>query len=131
MKKSYKGIFVWVLLYITGYIPIILFIDTASAATRLSLIYCSFMITLLSYAIYKYDKIYWYNGVMFEEAENATPEARNRYTYAHFKIFMRFTCFYIIFTAAAVYLGISIWIDIAIFSAGIIASAISTMKIKL
>ena len=132
MQKSYKGFGLWFVIYIAGYAPII-FLKSMDAhnLTRLTLIYTACAIAALAYIIYKTDKIYWYNGTSFEEAEAAGYERRMEFAYRHFKKFRNFTVFYTLFSLLAVISDLNIIVDTIVFTAGLIITAVSTIKIKL
>lgn len=131
MKKSYKGFILWIVVFMSGFLPLTNIPATGDMLTRMSLIYCGIMIVLLSYIIYRTDKIYWYNGISFEDAEKATVEQRAAYARSHLKAFLLFMLIYSIFTVITGFMKITSLVDILFFSVGLIITAISTIKIKL
>jgi len=130
MKKSYKGFVLWVIAYILGFFPIIHLTD-GILSTRLTLLYTAVMICVLMLIIKKTDSIYWINGISFEDAEKVCYEKRMAYADAHLKKFYSFTVFYAIFTRISHMLELSMWIDTIVFTFGLIAAAVSTVKITL
>ncbi|MBQ8603914.1 MAG: hypothetical protein IJ410_03600 [Oscillospiraceae bacterium] len=131
MKKSYKGFILWIVLFMAGFFPIMLIKTNAGLLTRITMNYTSMMLAFLAYIIYKYDRIYWYNGVDFEEAAEAGRERRDAYTVAHLKKFIKFAGFYALFSFIMHLAGKGIWIDSIVFTLGLICTAVSTIRIKL
>ncbi|MBE6866563.1 MAG: hypothetical protein E7492_06395 [Ruminococcaceae bacterium] len=131
MNKSYKGLMLWVIIFIAGMcVPPLLPIDDTALITNLSLLYCTAAITVLIYIIYRYDKIYWINGVIFEDAEKMTRQQRNEFTYAHFVKFRNCFIIHLVFAVAAHFFDFPIWAIITLPMLLLIATAISTIKIK-
>ena len=131
MKKSYKGFWLWLAVYCTGFMPIVFAHTDGRTATRLTLLYTGMMLNILMLIIEKTDSVYWINGVTFEEAEKAGYENRMAFAHAHLKTFTRFTVFYLIFTLICHLMKLSIFVDTIVFTVGLIAAAVSTIKIKL
>lgn len=130
MKKSYKGFFLWIIIYCLGFVPIFRIGDGA-VVTRLTLWYTSVMMTVLTVIIRNYDKVYWINGVMFEDAEKAGYDKRMEFAQRHLDKFLKHTVLYTIFTLASYFLGWSLWIDIVVFCVSLIWTAVSTINIRL
>ena len=85
MKKSYKGYIVWMILFCVG--MVLMMIVDLKNLKLFSLIlgnYMLMMITLLTGMIYKNECIYWYSGVSYQEAIEATSMSRKKYAYKHF-----------------------------------------------
>ncbi len=131
MKKSYKGFRLWLAVYCAGFLPIITMKADGAIATRLTLLYTAVMLNILMLIIEKTDHIYWINGITFEEAEKAGYEKRMEFAHRHLKTFTRFTVFYLVFTLICHLLELSIFIDSIVFTVGLIAAAVSTIRIKL
>lgn len=131
MKKSYKGLAGWVTLFLVGFVPLMILKIDGPLLTRITLNYTCIMIATLAYIIYKFDRVYWYNGVYFEDAERAGRERRDAYALAHFEKFKNMVLFFAVYSIAAHLLNISIFIDVIIMVITTIATAISTIKIEL
>ena len=131
MKKSYKGLAGWVTLFLVGFVPLMILKIDGPLLTRITLNYTCIMIATLAYMIYKFDRVYWYNGVYFEDAERAGRERRDAYALAHFEKFKNMVLFFAVYSIAAHLLNISIFIDVIIMVITTIATAISTIKIEL
>ena len=131
MKKSYKGLVLWMIVFLAGFAPFMLLKISGSLLTRLTLNYTCIMIAVLSYIIYRYDKIYWYNGVYFKQAEDAGRQRRDAYALAHFEKFKKMVIFFVVYSIIAHLLKIFIFIDVFVMVIATITTAISTMKIKL
>lgn len=131
MKKSYKGLVIWLIVFIVSYgWLIILPVENFNLLTNISMLYTTGMIATLCYIIYRFDKIYWINGVMFEDAAKMTRRQRDRYTLRHFEAFGKFFCIHLIFAIIAHFFGFPLWIIITVPAIGLIAAAISTIMIK-
>ena len=130
MKKSYKGLVLWLIIYLMGFVPMF-GINDGAVVTRLTLWYTSVMITALMVIIRNTDSIYWINGVYFEDAEKAGYEKRMEFAQRHLDKFKKHTVLYTIFTFASYFLGWGFWIDIIVFFVSLIATAISTINIRL
>lgn len=132
LKKSYKGFFIWIIVFFISMISIaLLSIEDISLMIKIIFNMISIEISILTYIIYKTEYIYWYSGLNYEDALNASSDRRKEYGYRHFKIFIRYTVIVFIYSIIAYYLVIPYWIDILIFVFGMIITAISTMGIKL
>ncbi|MEI3290099.1 MAG: hypothetical protein V8R58_00635 [Faecalibacillus faecis] len=85
MKKSYKGFMAWLVLFCVGVLAII-FMDIKNI-DLVGLIlgnYMLMMLALLTGMIYKNECIYWYSGMSYQEAIEATSMSRKKYAYKHF-----------------------------------------------
>jgi len=88
-------------------------------------------IVALIWIIWRTESVYWINGVTFEQARDAGSERRRAFAAAHLKPFGIFALGYAAFSAFMQLRGYSLVIDIAVFTVGIIAVALSTTRIKL
>ncbi|MBR5521769.1 MAG: hypothetical protein IKU54_07210 [Oscillospiraceae bacterium] len=131
MKKSYRGLVLWMLVFLVGFIPLMILKVDGALLTRLTLNYTCVMIAALAYIIYKFDRIYWYNGVYFNKAEEAGRRRRDAYALAHFEKFKKLVIFFGAYSILAHFINISIFIDVFVMTTATIVTAISTMKIKL
>ncbi len=130
MKNSYKGLALWMVIYLAGFVPMFV-IDDGAIVTRLTLWYTSVMITVLMMVIRNTDSIYWINGVYFEDAEKATYEQRMEFAQKHLDKFQKHTVLYTAFTLASYFIGVHFVIDILVFCISLIVTAVSTINIKL
>ena len=85
----------------------------------------------IAFMIFVNCRVYWYNGVTYEDAVAAGAERCKVYAFRHFIRFGIFAVAYVAFSAIMQVLKVGMWVDIVIFSIGLIAVAISTVKIKL
>ena len=130
MKKSYKGLVLWIIIYCLGFVPMFA-IDDGAIVTRLTLWYTSVMITVLMLIIRNTDSVYWINGVYYEDAEKATYEQRMEFAQKHLDKFQKHTVLYTAFTLASYFIGVHFVIDILVFCISLIVTAVSTINIKL
>ena len=131
MKKSYKGLAGWLILFLVGFVPLMLLKINGPLLTRITLNYTCVMIATLAYIIYKFDRVYWYNGVYFEDAEKAGRERRDAYALLHFEKFKNMVLIFAIYSTIAHILKISIFIDVIVMVIITVTTAISTIKIEL
>lgn len=132
-NRSYKGIFLWI---------IFLFAANSSAVTLSDLIpeeysvYLTMSTTIicidfLLYIIYKTERIYWINGVSYDEAKKASSEERKVYAQRHLAAFFNATLLWFLYGIVKYLFSPPLWWDIAVSMVIIIGAAISTIKIKL
>lgn len=110
MKKSYKGYIVWMILFCVG--MVLMMIVDLKNLKLFSLIlgnYMLMMITLLTGMIYKNECIYWYSGVSYQEAIEATSMSRKKYAYKHFIRFFITCLLYLFYSIIAYIFIIFIW----------------------
>ena len=106
MKKSYKGYIVWMILFCVG--MVLMMIVDLKNLKLFSLIlgnYMLMMITLLTGMIYKNECIYWYSGVSYQEAIEATSMSRKKYAYKHFIRFFITCLLYLFYSIIAYFLS--------------------------
>lgn len=130
--KSYKGLVLWFLgfLVLVFCIPI-LPTQNANLLTLAVMNLMSLSMAVLTWIIWKNEKIYWYNGIEFEKAKQATREQRKRYALRHAKRFTFFALAGLVYSAVAFHWNIPIGFTITVMGLGIVAVALSTIKIKL
>ena len=131
-KKSYKLLWFWFALFVgLMVLAALLPIDNTALAILVTMNLCSGSVALLSFMIYKTQCIYWYNGIDFEEAKVAGEERRIAYGYAHWRLFGGFAALYFVYSLCAQIIPFGIALHILLGTVGMVAAAISTMKIKL
>lgn len=134
LKKSYKGLVLWMLGYLVlcfGPIPFLPEKVDGGLATRYFMNITTLGIAFLAWIILKLEAVYWYNGTEFEEAVKAGSERRKEFARKHFRVFFRFALFYLAFTLLMMLLNAPFWIDIVAGTMGMIAAAVSTIRFKL
>lgn len=132
LKKSYKG-FVWFMLGFVAALFALCFLPTENGGLLMRLI-CNLStgsIALLAYIIYRTEYVYWYNGTEYEEAVAAGSERRRAFARKHLNSFAVCALGYLLYSALAQALGWHWWIDLVLCFVGLIAAAVSTIKIKL
>ena len=132
LRKSYKGFVAWVI----GFVAVLLglcFLRTEDVGLLMRLICCACAvgIAVLAYIIYRTGYVYWYNGIEYEDAVRAGEARRRAYALTHFKRFGGFAAAFVLFSIVMHGLGWSYWIDFAVASVGIIATAVGTIRVKL
>jgi len=132
-RKSYRGLALWLAGYTASAFSPLLLPEGTDAGLTLRLIQnlTSLGIVALIWIIWRTESVYWINGVTFEQARDAGSERRRAFAAAHLKPFGIFALGYAAFSAFMQLRGYSLVIDIAVFTVGIIAVALSTTRIKL
>lgn len=133
MKKDYAGFWMFMLFYVTAMICSALWLPIKDnhLMTRVMLCQTTLQIEILMLIMYFADRIYWVNGISFEEAEAAGPERRKAYAG---KLVKRFGILALVCMVSSTLLHImhaSIGNDIIIVLVGSIGCAISIIPIKL
>ena len=132
MKKSYKGYIVWMILFCVG--MVLMMIVDLKNLKLFSLIlgnYMLMMITLLTGMIYKNECIYWYSGVSYQEAIEATSMSRKKYAYKTFYTFFYNMFIVFILFNNSLFLSFSFGMNMTICCLLIMVCALSTTSIKL
>ena len=130
MKKSYKGLIIWLIGYLLGFVPMMAIAD-GKIAVKLVMWYTSAMITLLMLIIRNTDSVYWINGVDFKTAEKAGYEKRMEFAQAHLDKFSKHTVFFTIYAVIGYFLGFDALLDTVVFTVSLVAVAFSTINIRL
>lgn len=130
-KKSYKLFIIWMLLVCIGPFAFCFCPWPNDILVRAVNLFIVDLTVLLTVIIYVTDSIYWYNGISFEQAEEAGFERRKKCAMQHMKRFLIVGVSSTILTVICGVLGISYWIDMVYSWVAIIVAAISTMNIKL
>lgn len=131
-KKSYLGFWLWLLAmcalsFMCAFLPemdeqiMIAIIDNIMTSS-------CFVLTVI---VYLTENIYWYNGTSYEDALNAGKERRKKFALAHMKRFGIFAGVFLLYSVISILLGIPYGVDIVVVVAGLVITAISTVKIKL
>lgn len=132
LKKSYTGFILWLIVYTASvFMPAFLPIEGESLPVRIIMGWTAIAILLLMLMIYISEKVYWINGVTYEQAVEAGSARRKAFAMRHLVYFGVFSAPYLVFTIVAQILGWPFWIDIVVFTVGIIAAAVSTVRIRL
>ncbi|MGN0514899.1 MAG: hypothetical protein ACI4GD_11525 [Lachnospiraceae bacterium] len=131
-KKSYKGFVIWMVLFIIcmfacAFVPT----EDGNLITLLIDNIMTIGMALLTWLIYKNEKIYWYTGLSYEDAKKAGSEQRKEYAMKHFKRFGIFAGIYLVYSIIALLFDIPIGVSITIVLIGLVGAALSTMNIKL
>lgn len=115
-KKSYKGLFIWLLCYLLLMVLIIFLpIDDASVSTRIMFLMTNAMIVILMYMIYRTGNIHWFTTFSYEDAQKYDAETKKNYAKKVYLLFAKYFGIYLIFTILMQIFSISYWIDIVVF----------------
>ncbi|MBQ9277833.1 MAG: hypothetical protein IJ224_04275 [Lachnospiraceae bacterium] len=132
LKKSYLGFWIWTIVYTVSvmcmsYLPI----HNTDILIRIIFNYTNLAITVLTIIMFINEKIFWYNGISYEEAVDAGSDRRKAYALKHVKVFGSATLIYLIISLITGLLNISFWADTLIYTLIILIAAVSTMRFKL
>ena len=131
-EKSYKGLVFFLIGYMAAmFLPIFLPIDDYRLITRIVLNICSGGIVVLCWMMYRNERIYWINGISFEQAKRATSDQRKEYALWYLQHFGNAALIFLIFSIAAQYLHLSIVLDTLVVTALLVVVAVKSIKVKL
>lgn len=128
-EKSYLGLILWMIVFLAGTVLCMFLPEKMMLRGVMQL--CSVGVAVLIYMIYVNEKIYWINGVTFEEALKATSEQRKAFAMRHLKLFGGFAGGFLLFSVVSYALSWSEWWDFGVGTVGLIAVAIASVPIKL
>lgn len=132
LKKSYFGFWIWTIVYTVSVMCMsFLPIHNTDLLIRIIFNYTNLAITVLTIIMFINEKIFWYNGISYEQAASAGSDRRKAYALKHVKVFGTATLIYLIVSLITGLLNISFWVDTLIYTLIIIVAAVSTMKFKL
>jgi len=131
-RKSYTGFVLGML----GYLVLMLgiaFIPGVGAqlAMRLIMLLTAWFMAVLTFYIWRTERVYLYNGTTFEEAEAAGSERRKDFAWRHLRVFGIFALIQTVLACGMHLLGWSAWIDFTIGAIGIVIAACMTIPFKL
>ena len=131
-KESYKGLVGMILGFVVLMFLFPFLTDLQGKFTAvISMNLVNLWVALLALVIYKTECIYWYNGVSYEDAENAGSERRKAYAMQHLRRFGIYAGAFVLYSLVSCIVGFHIAIDFIIAGIGIVSVAVSTIRIKL
>ena len=131
-KKSYTGFVLGLIVYLAFMLGIA-FVPGVGAqlAMRLITLLTAWFMAILTFYIWRTERVYLYNGTSFEEAEAADSERRKTFAWKHLRVFGMFALIQTVLACAMHLLGWSAWIDFTIGAIGIVIAACMTIPFKL
>ena len=131
-KKSYTGFVLGLIVYLAFMLGIA-FVPGVGAqlAMRLIMLLTAWFMAILTFYIWRTERVYLYNGTSFEEAEAADSERRKTFAWKHLRVFGMFALIQTVLACAMHLLGWSDWIDFTIGAIGIVIAACMTIPFKL
>ena len=131
-KKSYTGFMLWLMIFVAATLGISLLpTEDWQLLMRLIILLMGWGIAALAFIIWRTERVYWYNGITYEEAEAAGSERRKDYAWRHLKVFGVYALGISVFVWVIQMLGASAWIDFTVGTIGLIVAGCCTMPIKL
>ena len=131
LKKSYKSLFLIVLIFIVGGVGIVLLPVNESMMVRIIFNYMDLFCVILLNVVYKTERVYWITGITYEEALEAGSERRKRYAKCHLRDFGFFSIGYLILSVLLHLFHITFYVDIGIYLVGICAICVGPIRYKL
>ena len=133
LKKSYKGLLIFFLVFLTclvgGGVAAGLWLP--DHAMRVTVNILGMGMAILCLTVYKTEAVYWFNGTDYEQAAAAGSARRRAFALAHLRRFGIFALCLLAFSCAAALSGLSQWVDFALGTAGLVAVAVSTVRLRL
>ena len=131
-RKSYTAFVIWMVVFIAVLLMIcFLPADDPALIMRLLVVLCTAGMAQLSWMIWRTERVYWYNGITFEDAEKAGSERRKEYALRHFRLFGRYAVITLAVAIGAHLLHIPWWIDFTVVMVGLVAAAFRTLGYRL
>ncbi len=131
-KKSYTGFVLGLMAYLAIMLGIALIpgVD-AQMALRLIMLLTVWFMAILTFYIWRTERVYLYNGTTFEEAEAAGLERRKEFAWKHLRVFGMFALIQTVLACGMHLLGLSAWIDFTTGAVGLVVAACMTIPFKL
>lgn len=131
-KKSYMGLVVWLVVFMALMLGMcFLSVEDGALMNRLMMNLTTIGLAALTYIIYRTEQVYWYNGIEYEQAVQAGSERRKEYARRHFVRFANLAGLYLAYSLVSWLLNFHFAVDMAVAFVGIMAVALSTIRIKL
>lgn len=131
LKKSYRGFVLWMAGFFAVSVGAMFLTEDDTLAIRIIENICTISVAALTCLIYRTEAVYWYTGTSYEDAVEAGQRRRKAFAWEHCKRFGWFAAVFLVLSALAQWKGISVWIDFTLFCIGLLATAVSTIRIQL
>lgn len=132
LKKSYKGFALWMIGFVAVVLAVSLLpIEDNELLVRIVNNLCTAGIEVLMLLIYKTEKVFWINGVSYEEAVEAGSDRRRAYAWRYVKIFGILTAAFFLYSLIAQILHLPWGIDVALVIVALTVCALYTMRFHL
>lgn len=131
-KKSYTGFVLGLIAYLVCMFGLVFIPEVdARLAIRLIMLLTAWFMAILTFYIWRTERVYLYNGTSFEDAEAAGSERRKEFAWKHLRVFGMFALIQTVLACAMHLFGWSSWIDFTIGTIGIVIAACGTIPFKL
>ena len=131
-RKTYAGFVIWLIVFMVVMIAAcFLPVGDEAVLIRLLVNLCTLGLAQLTWMIWRNERVYWYNGVSFEDAEKAGSERRKEYAFRHFRLFGMYALATLAFSLGSYLMRLPWWVDMIVVPVGLIAAAFRTMAYKL
>lgn len=131
-KKSYLGLFLWTIGFMAACTACIFLpkMDSKYLITIFDNI-MTISIFILMLMVYFSERVYWINGVTYEDAMKADPFTRKRFALKYVIRFGVFAAAFLLYSVVSIIIGIPFGVDLAVVCVGLVAVALSTINIRL
>lgn len=132
LNRSYKGFFLWMAAF-CGLIAALSFLPIEDDGLMVRIVDCACVAGIegLMVIIWRTEKIFWINGVRYEDALEAGSARRKAYALKYVKLFGIFLAGFSGFSVFSQLLRLPYMADTVLLAAGILACAFGTMKFRL
>lgn len=132
LKRSYRGFVLWmagyfVLMVSVSFLPI----KDNGLLMRIFDFLTAASIEVLMLIVYKTEKVFWINGIGYEDAVEAGAERRKALALRYVKRFGTLTVGIFLFSIGAQLLRLPYWADLCVVTAAFVGCAFSTIRFRL
>lgn len=135
-NKSYKLFLVWLLAVVVIAVTVVLILDSfvpdiaGNVMSKIITEMIAFALSALMMIIYFSDKIYWFNGMSYEEASSMSKEKRRLYAQKHMRLFHVAFIIITVYNIIGVIGGSPVEADYFVALLAIVISALRSILIK-
>ncbi len=132
LKRSYRGFVLWMagyfaLMISASFLPI----KDNELQARIFYFLTAASIEVLMLIVYKTEKVFWINGIRYEDAVEAGSERRKALALRYVKRFGSLTLGIFLFSVGAQLLKLPCWVDLCVVIVAFVGCAFSTIRFKL
>lgn len=132
LKKSYVGFVLWMLAFMAAVLGAALLpIEDEALLMRIVDNLCTLGIEALMLLIYKTERVFWINGISFEEAVKAGSGRRRALAFKYVKFFGMFAAGFLLYSVIAQLLHLPWGIDIGLLCAGMLVFTLGALRFRL
>ncbi|MDD6040786.1 MAG: hypothetical protein PUD63_06265 [Clostridia bacterium] len=131
-RKSYTGFVLWLGAFLAAMLLVSLIPgDDPAQPARALMIVILVAVAGLAWIIWRNERVYWYTGISFEQAQQAGSERRKAYALKHLRLFGGYALLALAAILGAQLARLPWWADSSVVIAGLIAAALRTTAYRL